>query len=41
VAGVLLLLQGIVRLTADIRILMGLPVDEETFGKLAGQESAH
>jgi len=41
VAGVLLLLQGIVRLVADIRILMGLPVDEETFGKLASQESAH
>jgi TRAP-type mannitol/chloroaromatic compound transport system permease small subunit len=41
VAGVLLLLQGIVRLTADIRILMGLPVDEETFGKLATEESAH
>jgi TRAP-type mannitol/chloroaromatic compound transport system permease small subunit len=41
VAGVLLLLQGVVRLTADIRILMGLPVDEETFGKLASEESAH
>ncbi len=41
VAGVLLLLQGFVRLTADIRILMGLPVDEETFGKLASQDSAH
>jgi TRAP-type mannitol/chloroaromatic compound transport system permease small subunit len=41
VAGVLLLLQGLVRLVADIRVLMGLPVDEETFGKLATGDSAH
>lgn len=40
-AGILLLLQGIVRLTADIRVLMGLPVDEETFGKLASGDTAH
>jgi TRAP-type mannitol/chloroaromatic compound transport system permease small subunit len=41
VAGVLLLLQGLVRLMSDIRVLMGLPVDEETFGKLATGDSAH
>lgn len=32
VAGVLLLLQGIVRLISDIRVLMGLPSDDATFG---------
>lgn len=32
VAAGLLLLQGIVRLWSDIRILRGLPVDEATFG---------
>lgn len=32
VAAVLLLLQGIVRLVADIRVLMGLPVDPEVWG---------
>lgn len=41
VAGVLLLLQGIVRLAADIRVLMGLPVDEATFGKQAAEQSSH
>jgi TRAP-type mannitol/chloroaromatic compound transport system permease small subunit len=40
VAAILLLLQGFVRLWADIRILMDLPVDEETFGALASEESA-
>ncbi len=35
VSAILLLLQGIVRLTGDIRILMGLPVDEAIFGKQA------
>ncbi len=40
-AGVLLLAQGVVRLVADVRILMGLPVDEETFGKLADDGPAH
>lgn len=39
VAGVLLLLQGIVRLIADIRVLMGLPVDDETFGKQAADDT--
>lgn len=32
VAAALLLLQGFVRLWSDVRILMGLPVDDETFG---------
>jgi TRAP-type mannitol/chloroaromatic compound transport system permease small subunit len=41
VAGVLVLLQGIVRLVADIRVLMGLPIDEAVFGKAAGDGSAH
>ena len=35
ISAILLLLQGIVRLTGDIRILMGLPVDEAIFGKQA------
>jgi len=37
VAATLLLLQGIIRLWADIRILMDLPVDEDTFGTQAGE----
>lgn len=41
VASILLLLQGIVRLVADIRVLMGLPNDEETFGTQASSESPH
>ncbi len=40
VAGVLLLLQGFVRIASDIRVLMDLPVDEETFGKQAADESS-
>ncbi|WP_163846402.1 TRAP transporter small permease subunit [Pseudooceanicola aestuarii] len=32
IAAALLLAQGLVRLWADVRILMGLPVDEATFG---------
>ena len=40
VAAILLLLQGIIRLWADIRILMGLPVDSETFGTQA-EEAGH
>jgi TRAP-type mannitol/chloroaromatic compound transport system permease small subunit len=31
-AGVLILLQGMVRLWSDIRVLMGLPSDDATFG---------
>lgn len=38
VAAILLLLQGLVRLVADIRVVMGLPVDERTYGKLPDEE---
>lgn len=31
-AGMLILLQGLVRLLSDIRVLMGLPCDDATFG---------
>ena len=41
VAGVLVLLQGIVRLVSDVRVLMGLPNDEATFGKQASDEPSH
>lgn len=41
VAGVLLLLQGFVKLASDIRVLMGLPNDEETFGRQATDEPSH
>ena len=41
VAGVLVLLQGLVRLVSDIRVLMGLPNDEATFGKQASDDPAH
>ncbi|MEQ6250893.1 TRAP transporter small permease subunit [Sulfitobacter sp. HNIBRBA3233] len=33
VAAILLLLQGVVRLWADIRVLRGLPVPDDIFGK--------
>jgi TRAP-type mannitol/chloroaromatic compound transport system permease small subunit len=33
VAAILLLLQGIVRLWSDIRVLRGLPIPEDVFGK--------
>jgi TRAP-type mannitol/chloroaromatic compound transport system permease small subunit len=35
VAAALLLLQGIVKLIADIMIVMGIPVDETAFGPIA------
>ena len=41
IAGVLVLLQGIIRLVSDIRVLMGLPNDEAVFGKQASDEPAH
>ena len=41
VAGLLLLLQGIVRLVSDIRVLMGLPNDEAVYGKQASDEPSH
>jgi TRAP-type mannitol/chloroaromatic compound transport system permease small subunit len=41
VAGLLLLLQGIVRLVSDVRVLMGLPNDEAVFGKQAADQPSH
>lgn len=41
IAGLLLLLQGFVRLASDIRVLMGLSNDEEVFGKQASDEPSH
>ena len=41
IAGTLVLLQGLVRLASDIRVLMGLPNDELTFGKQASDDSSH
>jgi TRAP-type mannitol/chloroaromatic compound transport system permease small subunit len=40
-AGLLLLLQGLVRLASDIRVLMGLPNDDADFGKQADDAPAH
>lgn len=40
-AGVLLLLQGLVRLASDIRVLMGLPTEDAVFGKPAEDEPSH
>ena len=33
VAAALLLLQGVIRLWADVRVVMGLPVPDDVFGK--------
>jgi TRAP-type mannitol/chloroaromatic compound transport system permease small subunit len=41
VGGVLLLLQGLVRFVSDIRVLMGLPCDDATFGVQADGPAAH
>ncbi len=41
IAGVLLLLQGLVRIASDIRTLAGLDNDPATFGKQAGDASSH
>jgi len=41
VAGVLLLLQGLVRIASDIRTVMGLENDPNIFGKQAGDEPSH
>ena len=41
VAGILLLLQGLVRIASDIRTLMGLTNDPDTFGKQATDEPTH
>ncbi|WP_322515868.1 TRAP transporter small permease subunit [Rhodopseudomonas palustris] len=41
VAGVLLLLQGLVRVFSDIRTAAGYENDPETFGKQAGGDPSH
>jgi TRAP-type mannitol/chloroaromatic compound transport system permease small subunit len=41
IAGVLLLLQGFVRVVSDIRTVMGLPNDPDTFGKQATDDPSH
>lgn len=41
IAGVLLLLQGLVRIVSDVRTVMGLPNDPETFGKQAAEGPSH
>jgi TRAP-type mannitol/chloroaromatic compound transport system permease small subunit len=41
IAGILLLLQGLVRIASDIRTVMGLENDPDTFGKQAGDEPSH
>ncbi len=41
IAAVLLLLQGFVRLASDIRTVMGLDNDPDTFGKQATDEPSH
>jgi TRAP-type mannitol/chloroaromatic compound transport system permease small subunit len=40
VAALLLLLQGVVKLAADVMILMGVEVDETAFGPLRDDEAA-
>ncbi|RED42079.1 TRAP-type mannitol/chloroaromatic compound transport system permease small subunit [Rhodopseudomonas thermotolerans] len=41
VAGVLLLLQGLVRIVSDVRTVMGLPNDPDAFGKQAADGPSH
>lgn len=41
IAGVLLLLQGFVRIASDIRTLMGIENDPDVFGKQASNEPSH
>jgi TRAP-type mannitol/chloroaromatic compound transport system permease small subunit len=41
IAGVLLLLQGLVRLVSDIRTIKGLNNDPVTFGKQATEQPSH
>jgi hypothetical protein len=36
-----LLLQGFVRIASDVRTVMGLENDPDTFGKQAANESSH
>lgn len=41
IAGVLLLLQGFVRIASDIRTVIGLESDPDIFGKQAGDKPSH
>lgn len=41
VAGVLLLLQALVRIASDIRTVMGIENDPEVFGKQASDQPSH
>ena len=41
IAGILLLLQGLVRIASDIRTVMGLENDPAIFGKQANDEPSH
>ena len=41
VAGILLALQGFVRIASDIRTVMGIENDPDTFGKQAGDAPSH
>lgn len=41
IAGVLLLLQGLVRIASDIRTVMGIENDPAIFGKQATDETSH
>lgn len=41
IAGILLLLQGLVRIASDVRTVMGLENDPATFGKQATDDSSH
>lgn len=41
IAGVLLLLQGLIRIASDVRTVMGLHNDPETFGKQAAEGPSH
>ena len=40
-AALLLFLQGIVRIVADVRVVMGLPVPDEIYGAPASAGPAH
>lgn len=41
VAAVLLLLQGVIRVVADVRVLMGLPVPEDVYGAQPKDDELH
>lgn len=41
IAGVLLLLQGLIRIASDVRTVMGRHNDPETFGKQAAEGPSH